>query len=457
MCSPRYYFQQTGPAAADIFDGEQKIAEIRDLQFCLLRFAPTSEPVICQTYPMPLYWWQYSNHEDPDRNTGSSGRLVLILSEKERIVFRCTSSNLSESAFSEYEVTLKHSNEFQSYVCFISAKLIVPEGKEWLVTPNAAHGEVEFCNFWPNRVFTYGKNERKLFQACYAVRKNKVLKIPYHHLETSDKHNIHLEKGDKFLWALEDRNPVLEILSEKRISAGICAYMWDAHFGFRVCKRNEPVSLKGKTEFRAQFNLYSLNRSYAAEIIKNAIGPPSEELMEIPIYMDRINTFSQTILDFPDKQSDMWPWEFSTESRDMKQVYAQIDRTTGCSDTHSLIIRHTIETKSAWTATTIGPAFGEMPFPNNVRLKLTAYVKTDSLHGTADIAIRFFTPKMGNVFDLSDYALVKSEQFAAGTRDWQKFEIITEPISPVPERVHILLQLSGSGTAWFDDVLLEKI
>ncbi|MCI0496081.1 hypothetical protein L0Z72_13835, partial [candidate division KSB1 bacterium] len=435
-----------------LFDGEEKIAEIDDLKFCNVRLQPHGRIIIGASVPMPLFWWQYANHQHPERNAGSNGKLSIIKQDKNEIIFCCDSQNQSGSALSHYEVGVKFSPEIQSYAFSITAKLIIPEGKEWQVTHNPSHGEVEFCNFWPQDVFSIDPNIKKLYQACYVKKKDAVYKIPHHHLETSDKNNIHLEAGDQFFWGIETTNLVIEILSEQNVCAGVCAYMWDTHFGFRICDQSNDVILAGKQEFQAKFKLYSINKKTAAAMIEDAQEPDLTEILQIPIYIDGLNTFSKSLLDLPEKFDKLWQWNFETNGK----ATGSLDHQSGYSDHHSLKIENHQPTESAWLATSIGPAYGEAPIPDRVRLKLSALVRTENLNGRADIAIRYFSFGMGNIFNISDYRIIQSEFFLSKTQNWQKIEVITALLSPAPERVHLLLRMSGTGKAWFDDVILEK-
>jgi hypothetical protein len=454
MNTIKFHIEQSDHASAILFDAEKTIAEIRDLQFCNVRLQPSSRIIIGESAPMPLYWWQYANHQHPERNAGSNGRLSINRQNKDEIIFGCESQNQSGSVLSHYDVKVNYSSEMQSYVYTIAATLVIPKGKEWEVTTNPSHGEVEFCNFWPESVFSTDPKIRKLYQACYLKNRDQVLKIPHHHLETSDKCNIHIERGNRFFWGIEEVNPVIEILSDRDVCAGVCAYMWDTHFGYKICNQSKVVTLTGRQEFQAKFKLYSMRRKTVTALIQNAQEPPVDEILEIPIYMDGLNTFSKSLLDFPDQFDKFWQWNFETQSGNAK---GSEDRQQGYSDDCSLKIENMQHAESAWIATSIGPAYGKEPIPDGAKLKLTAMVKTEDLNGKADIAIRFFSPGMGNIFDISDYRIIHSERFLSGTQTWQKIEVTTSPLSPPPERVHLLLRVSGTGKAWFDDVILEKI
>jgi len=454
MRQTNFHIEQSGRANAILYDGEEMIAEIRALKFCNVRLQPSSKIIIGESVPMPLYWWQYANHQQPERNSGSNAKLSIIKQNTDEIIFCCEGQNQSGSAVSHYEVGLKFSPENQSYVFSIVAKLTIPQGRSWLVTPNPSHGEIEFCNFWPENVFSTDPKIKKLYQACYVKNRDRVLKIPHHHLETSDKYIIQLEHGDKFFWAKEKFNPLIEILSYRNVCAGVCAYMWDTHFGYRICNQSAEVTLEGRQEFQAKFKLYGIDEKTATSLIKDAQEPPVTEILDIPIYINGLNTFSKSLLHFPRKFDKLWQWNFESQGKYAKGI---VDRKQGFSDSNSLKIENFQPTESAWIATSIGPAYGEESIPDGARLKLTAMVKTENLTEKTDIAIRFFSPGMGNIFYISDYQVIQSVSFLTGTQNWQKIEIITPPISPAPERVHLLLRLIGTGKAWFDDVIFKKI
>ena len=75
--SLQFKFEQIDDSSANIFANDQKVAEIKDLQLCNVRFKSEGPILLGNSVPMPLFWWQYANHEDPERNTGSNGKLIF--------------------------------------------------------------------------------------------------------------------------------------------------------------------------------------------------------------------------------------------------------------------------------------------------------------------------------------------------------------------------------------------
>jgi hypothetical protein len=88
---------------------------------------------------------------------------------------------------------------------------------------------------------------------------------------------------------------------------------------------------------------------------------------------------------------------------------------------------------------------------------LSAMVKTSKLEGKTMIAMRLHRENNGSVFDIQNYETFTSGQTLQGDADWKLLKLITPPISPAPDRLHLLLIQEGRGTTWFDNVLFEVL
>lgn len=73
------------------------------------------------------------------------------------------------------------------------------------------------------------------------------------------------------------------------------------------------------------------------------------------------------------------------------------------------------------------------------------------------LAIRLHRENSGSVFNIDNYEVIASMHSLQGTSRWTKLEVITPPIFPAPDRLHLLLIQEGKGTTWFDNVLLEVL
>lgn len=454
--SHRYVFQQTGPASGRILDGSLPIADIRDLQLCNVRFRPHGPVLIDDTVPVPLFWRQYHHHQDPERSAAGRGEVSVVQQEWDELLLRCTSTNESASIGSEYQLRLCYSEKHRSYLFRITALLTIPSGRRWLVTRNPDHGELEFCNLWPAQTFVTDPSLPKKYDACYVQRGAEVTAIPHHHLESADKHDIALAHGDRFLWALEDDNVVFEMMAGDAVAAGLCAYMWDAHFAYRCTTPEQPeIILQGFKEFAAEFALYAISRAGAADIVNRAVVGSSPEIADTPIYWPGLNSFNLSALDVQGQAAAVWPWSCeSTAAADAKEICA-LDRRQGYSDSCSLRIHSPVPGRHRWLATTLGPAFGQAAFPDQARYRLTGYVKTEQVSTGSTLAVRLHRPGNGNLYNPNEYEHYYAMDMARDSRPWQKLTITTPRISPAPDRLHLLLEQNGSGTTWFDDVQLE--
>jgi hypothetical protein len=262
---------------------------------------------------------------------------------------------------------------------------------------------------------------------------------------------IPLRAGEKFLWALEDENLCLTVDSGREISGGVCAYMWDAHFAYKVCPQDTAVVLPAGGEFGARYTLAAVSRGDAERIIAAAVDRPSPEVSLVPVYIDGVNRFTETVATLGEGGSSAWPWE---QEGDEGSVFTR-DMTLGYDDSVSLAISRDIAGTASWKVSALGPAYGKPAFPDSCRFRLSGFIRTRGVDGEADLALRLHREGKGSLFSLADYDVHEGTDPARGDNDWRRMDLVTPPISPAPDRVHILLRLRGRGKVWFDNILLE--
>jgi hypothetical protein len=445
--------KQTGPADLTVLDDADQIAEIRGLKLTSARFRPDGKALIGEIVPLFLFWMQYANHENPERNAGTGGRIEIVSQTPDEVVLRCQGTTASGACSSTVILTARRKRDPVRYVYSAQATLDVVSEQGWLVTPNSTQGEVEFANIWPDGAFSPNANDPKRYRACYLVTSSGVERIPHHHLETADKHNIVMNRGNRFLWLLEEENPCLTILSEITVTAGLCAYMWDAHFAYKICTEGKEVLLPAGSHFEAGYELTSLDKTEAESIVDKAVDRPAPDIATIPLYVPGVNHFTQTLQSAGADWRYVWPWEAEGDSVSTPLF----DLEFGFDDTSCLRIDSNGEGKSCWKVTTLGPAFGGRPFVDGTQYRLSAIVKTSKLDGKTTIAVRLHRENKGSVFDIQSYEMFTSSQALQGDTDWKLLKVITPPISPPPDRIHLLLIQEGSGTTWFDDVFFEAL
>jgi hypothetical protein len=179
------------------------------------------------------------------------------------------------------------------------------------------------------------------------------------------------------------------------------------------------------------------------------------EAAQTPIYTDGINTFRETLLSLPGREQTAWPWTFEVTSGDHALTLGTIDRTKGYDDTSSLRITSEVSGGGRWIATTLGPAFGAPPFADGKRYRLSAIACSSSLKGVARAGLRLHREGTPGLGDTRAYELYWTGRGCSGNAPWTALDVITPPISPPPDRVHLLLDQEGEGTSWFDNVLFE--
>jgi hypothetical protein len=84
-------------------------------------------------------------------------------------------------------------------------------------------------------------------------------------------------------------------------------------------------------------------------------------------------------------------------------------------------------------------------------------VRLRGAEGKAQVVLRLHREGKGSVYAVSDYELYPSDQLASADQEWRELVLTTPRLRPAPDRVHVILQLDGPGTAWFDEVELIRL
>ncbi|MEZ5276515.1 MAG: hypothetical protein R3F07_09065 [Opitutaceae bacterium] len=436
----------------------QVIATIRRLELRDLKLKPTGKSILDERAGMPLYWRQYAEHGDPERSARYRGEIQVLGQSGTRLQLRIRSSTRSGDMESDFRVSFHLRRADDAIEVRVAARLTVPAGRTWRVTPNPHHGEVTFCTFWPAGAFSPDGTAAKRFDSCLLKPKTgRSRRIPHNHLEGGDKDNLRLKPGDRFAWGVEDENPCLTLLDGGAVEAGLCAYMWDAHFGLRFCRGAEPVDLEGPFERSVSFQIAALSRRTAARWLRESRTRRVGANRDTPVYHGGLHTFQESFRGAALSNPDLWPWQSTVVEGRPDGICLARETTLGYGDPYSLRIDHGAAALSRWEATTLGPAFGEPAFTRGGCLRLTAMVRTDALAGTAWIAIRLHRTGRGSVHSPDDYEIFESPHLGQAPEGWVRLEIKTPPIQPAPDRVHLLLQFKGRGSVWFDNVELSRL
>jgi hypothetical protein len=464
--------EQTGPADCRVWAGTTLLAEIRSLRLAFLRLREDGVSVLGPDVPLPLFWEQYADHEDPDRN--SSSRAVLTVAGappyadgkaadptgemvRDAVSVLCRGSNASASVQSMFRLTFERTAGSAEYGLLVEARLEVVGESGWLVTPNPHHGELEFCNFWAAGSFSVAAGSEKRYSMTAVRRGEEVTLLPHNHLESAEKHNVLVHKGDRLAWLLEDENPVLTIESEPPVSAGLCAYMWDLHVAYKLCETGMARLLPKGFTVDARYRVSVMGRADGQAWLDRGKRVVSSEDDCWPVYVQGVNSFQHTVATAPGDPRMVWPWTFEVVDGIPGTIQGDLDRSTGFDDHASVRICSTSSATGRWLATTLGPAFGGGPFHAAKRYRLTARVRTEELDGKATIALRLHRTGQPDLHHAGRYEEFRSPAAAAGTTGWQELAVVSPRIVPEPDRVHLLLLHEGKGTSWFDNVSLEEM
>lgn len=84
------------------------------------------------------------------------------------------------------------------------------------------------------------------------------------------------------------------------------------------------------------------------------------------------------------------------------------------------------------------------------RVRLSAWVRTEKVDAWAGLWMRVDVGKTSAAFDNMQ------NRPLAGTRDWQRVEIVLD-VDPSADAILFGLLLDGPGTVWIDDIAFEKV
>jgi hypothetical protein len=449
-------FARTAPDGGQIWHAGREVARVQELAVTGFWPVAAAPSLLTPEVGLPLWWRQYGNHQDPARSAHAARRLEVVAEGDDELRLRARSTTEPADMESEFDLVFRAEAEGRVFMV-VTASLAVAPGPGWQVTPHPDHGEVTFATVWPAGVFDPAGEAPKRYQACLLRRGGRLQRIEHHHLESRDKQRIRLKPGDQFAWGVEDWNPVLTLGSGPAVEAGLCAYMWDAHFGLKLCPDGDPVLLPPGTRLTAAYQLNAAPRASLQPGMQQARRLAPGRAADRPVWTGGRHGFQQTFrspgLDF----SRAWPWSSAVLAGDSARVEFDRDCWTGASDRYALRIRLGAEARAAWMATTLGPAFGESAFVEGGRLMLSGLVRTDRLRGGACLRLRWHREGRGSVYDVAGYESMVSEESLGASEGWTALRVITPPLRPRPDRVHVLLEARGEGTVWFDDVEFARV
>lgn len=221
-----------------------------------------------------------------------------------------------------------------------------------------------------------------------------------------------------------------------------CSQLFDEHIIWQKAGLDQLDD--GYFHFSMRTELVNLDCKLATDLLQRAVDPPRPKRwrfhqVALPLHMDRVNTFEKPV--------DPWaPQDCAILAVDEPDAGPICwDRRVGHTGTHSIRIEGQSDTK--WEiAFPVGAVCDVEP---HSRYRLRAWVKTRNVSRIARIELATYEYGYQNVIDSARSAEL------TGTRDWTLLETVLD----TGNEAYVMprFALYGRGTAWFDDVTLEKI
>ena len=420
------------------FNGIPKPPQLR-----YLRLKPDGKPLV---NGVQLYWVMKTRAMQTDilKDIRVKGQGT------ERLEVTFITSDYHGVALSTRVLTLTYDSEMESYIYDFKCILEFSD-------PEFYRGKTmnfEFSDPWytdcpgPAIEFTgmWKKRYRKL---VYESQDGTVQAIPLNHFTTSHKGNIRLKRDGLFVAVYEsDGNPAFQFVGDtaEKSGIGVCWWGYDIHFSRHVTpdEYDSPIVTR--------FRIFDCPGKKAYELSKNAVIRPlgSNEWggrEEYPIY-ERKSAFNKGIrLDSVyDGPIDPFPWQRVGEGPEW-------DKTFGRNDKFSMKLIHKEKKFSRWqTFQGDGQGYWAEPWNPCKGYRVSCWIKTNNVEGNgATLALQYHIPNEPQHYPIN------TDRKLTGTGNWTRLELEMGPPPPEAGCLMIMLQLDGSGTAWFDDLEVIQI
>ena len=444
-----------------VFDGNEKIALITPPRIAELVLNPGGKTAVSW---LTLFWWQYTNNEQPGRSVWLLDELRLDDHDPSCYQLFVRSHNQGKTVSSTTQLELTYDNSLNSYVYDVRTAMNIQVGKEWLVEPQ---GGIEFANIWlkdsvgPAIPYSESRPQRWSF-VLYNDPNGNIIRLPLNHLDAPLLGHILFNgsKGWLGFFNYSGGNPVLEMDSPTALAtrAEVCAWGYDIH----LIRRTPPQSfwkdhfwedgeslkqakLHSGQEIATHYRLYSISGDESEDLLKKSIQPAiSRKIIEDlarPAFRFPDNTFQDGV--WPHLPDSSWFWSPSHPEG------LTWNRNDGHLDNASLCIKNDLP-RIAWWQTQIGPDFWSGPLPAKP-FTISGWIRTDNASGKgAALSFRYsnYQIEMGQRIPFPEF----KSTFISRTNNWTYCKLqVSEPPDGAT-RAYLSLILDGLGKAWFDEI-----
>lgn len=217
---------------------------------------------------------------------------------------------------------------------------------------------------------------------------------------------------------------------------GICWWTWDPHF---------YIDLDRATGYALSYTMRieEIPPKTGQRMLADAEPIPFQTDAEhqVPSFsLDTVNRFDD-MLDRPDE----WSWEQHSRA-------CEIDRSIGYDDHVSVTIRGAEHTTTAWYTRALGYDYFDHA-ALQAGQSVTAYVRTQDAPRGARVGVLCYNGPESWLYEEPEPVAVWSEP-VVGTSDWQERSVKFDASGF--KRFKIVLEQSGPGQSWFDNVALNR-
>ena len=233
--------------------------------------------------------------------------------------------------------------------------------------------------------------------------------IPHTHIESSDKHNIRMQKGDRFGWLLEEENPVVELLSSPESSAGLCAYMWDAHFGYRACRAPGNTTLPAGSRYEASVRITRISRAEGEALIARGIENTGRSPADPSLYRGGQHVPGDSPF-APRAATGCLAVGVRSHGKEPHTATGELDARAGYDDDARSRSRPKKGGADAGLQRRSDPHSGAPPFADGKMYRLSAFACSSSLKGAARLGLRIHRERTPGLWDTRTYELYRSRR-----------------------------------------------
>jgi len=335
------------------------------------------------------------------------------------------------------KLNLTHDTALASYIYAVDNEFSVDPERYWKDTADG----LEYCNLIPYNVVGPAVAMPEPWPWAYKwvlIRGSdgKVCRHPIHHngvprvYPKPDGGFYTYALGEVLNPTTEFSNPVDPMLKPY---AGLCHWAYDIHFRYLPYKSQEIIP--SGTRHKASYRVLNYDIARVKKIMdESEILPEFKTDSEYAIFVPGINDFKKGRR-FSEPHAE-WAWSGGTW-----------DKTVGHGDTFSICLKLD-KLNTMRCECTSGSSYFMKGYESGV-YECSAWVKTKDVTGKG-ATIRVWTN------DGKNESVSYCSQRIIGTSDWTRLVFRPDNVGASKYHVKIGLELEGTGTAWFDDVVLER-